>query len=192
MIETTLLLILVIDPFGNLPVVLSVLDGTSAAAYRRTILRETLLAFLVLVVFTLAGEPVLDYLNVERSSLVVAGGVILFLISLKMTFRSSAEIFEDSYGKDPLLVPIAIPSLAGPSAITTVMVLRTQQADLGNLLSALVAVFLVTCAVFLAGRELSSVLGRQGMRAMEKLMGLLLNLLAVDMILEGAKEFLAP
>lgn len=191
MIENALLLFLVIDPFGNLPVVLAVLDSTPTPRYRRIIMRETFLALLVLVVFALAGEQILDYLNVEHPSLVVAGGVILFLISLKMIFRSSAEIFEDSYGEDPLLVPIAIPSLAGPSAITTVMILRTQQAGLWNLLAALVAVFLVTCAVFLIGRQLSGFLGRRGMRAMEKLMGLLLNLLAVNMILAGAKEFLS-
>lgn len=191
MIESALLLFLVIDPFGNLPFVLAVLSGTPPARYRRIILRETLFAFLVLSMFSLAGETLLGYLNIEPASLLVAGGVILFLISLKMIFRSAAEIFDDRYGQDPWLVPIAIPSLAGPSAMTTVMVLRSQQqVGVEHLVVALGLVFLVTGAIFLLARRISRVLGRRGLQAAEKLMGLLLNLVSVNMILLGLRAFL--
>jgi multiple antibiotic resistance protein len=119
MLESALLLLLVVDPFGNLPFVLAVTGGAPPARYRRIIIRETVLALLVLVVFALAGDLILGYLQIERAALAVAGGVILFLISLKMIFQSVAQIFHDRYGDDPVLVPIAVPSLAGPSAITT-------------------------------------------------------------------------
>lgn len=192
MLETMLLLFLVIDPFGNLPVVQAVIGDIPWRRYRVVIVRETLIAFLILASFALSGDRVLGYLDIERASLTVSGGVILFLISLKMIFHSASEIFEDDYRDDPLLVPIAVPSLAGPSAITTVMILGTQQQTLlpELLLLALSAVFLVTGGIFLLGRRLSVMLGRRGMQAMEKFMGLLLNLVAVDMILLGVKDFL--
>ena len=193
MIENAILLMLVIDPFGNLPFVLAVTNGISGVRYRRLILRETALAMLILAGFAFPGEYILHYLNVGRASLTVAGGVILFLISLKMIFRSAAAIFEDNYRDDPVLVPIAVPALAGPSAITTVMVLHgQQQTGAVNLLLALFAVCFVTAVILLLGRRISDYLGQRGIRALEKFMGLLLNLVAVNMILVGIKAFLGP
>ncbi len=192
MIESALLLFLVIDPFGNLPFVLSVIGEVPMARYRRIILRETMLAFSILALFALAGEQLLGYLNIEQAAIAVAGGVILFLISLKMIFRSASEIFDDSYRDNPFLVPIAVPSLAGPSAITAVMILRTQQQTaFVTLMVSLCMVMVVTAAVFLLGRQLSEHLGQRGLRATEKLMGLLLNLVAVNMMLVGVRDFLA-
>lgn len=193
MIESALLLFLVIDPFGNLPFVLAVLGDTPGPRYWRIVVREILLAFLILVAFALAGDDILGYLGIERPALTVAGGVILFLISLKMVFRSSAEIFDENYRLDPFLVPIAVPSLAGPSAITAVMILRTQQhVEFPTLLGALTLVLLFTCAVLLAGRLIRDHLGIRGIRAMEKFMGMLLNLVSVNMILTGVRDYLFP
>ena len=191
LIESSLLLFLVVDPFGNLPFVLAILGKVSSTRYRLTITREIVLAFLVLPVFTLFGNQLLGYLNIEQSSLSVAGGVILFLISLKMIFRSSAEIFDSSYSDNPILVPIALPSLAGPSAMTAVMILRSQQqVPVDNLLLSLALVFAVAWLIFMAGHSISSYLGPRGISAMEKLMGMLLNLVAVNMLMQGIREFL--
>lgn len=192
MVESAFLLLLVIDPFGNLPFVLSVLSDVSPADYRRIILRETALAFAVLLVFALVGDQILGYLKIQGAALSVAGGVILFLISLKMIFSSSQAIFDSRYRDDPLLVPIAVPSLSGPSAITTVMILRTdEQVPLAGLLLAMALVFLVTCLIFLLGRRINTILGERGVHAMEKFMGLLLNLVAVNMTLAGIKAYLS-
>lgn len=191
MIESALLLFLVIDPFGNLPFVLAIVGHLAAREYRRTIIRETLLALSVLLVFAFAGEAILSYLNIERGSLMVAGGVILFLISLKMIFYSAKEVFAGDYSTNAWFFPIAVPCLAGPSAITTVMILRSQQqTSLVELVAGLVVVVVATCLVFLAGRRLSDWLGERGIRAVEKLMGLLLNLVSVNMILVGVRNFL--
>jgi multiple antibiotic resistance protein len=192
MLESALLLFMVMDPFGNLPLVLAVIGDVSRSAYRRIILREVLLAFLILVVFTLAGDQVLAYLGVSQSSLSVAGGVILFIISLKMIFQNSAQIFEDPQLPDPLLVPIAVPALAGPSAITTVMILRGgQQIPAAEILIALSLVSLLTGLVLLLGPGISKVIGLRGIKAIEKLFGLLLCLVAVSMMLEGIRAFLS-
>ena len=191
LIKSALLLFLVIDPFGNLPIALSILSDAPASHYRRIILRETALAFVTLVLFALAGEQLLGYFDIEQPTISVAGGVILFLISLKMIFRTSSEIFEERYRDDPFLVPIAIPLLAGPSAITVVMILQyNQAAGLGTLLLTLCIVMAVTAAVLLLGRRISVYLGPRGLRALEKLAGLLLNLVAVNMILVGVWNFL--
>lgn len=192
LVEIILLLFLVIDPFGNLPFVIAVLSRLEAAAYRRAVLRELGLAFGVLLLFAIAGGTILHYLSIEAWSLSVSGGIILFLISLKMIFRSAREIFADNYSDNPILVPIAVPSIAGPSAITALIVLRTkEQLPLESVLLALVVVFLLACLVFLPGRRLSAVLGERGLGALEKFMGLLLNLVAVNMIMQGLQDFIA-
>ena len=192
MVESALLLFLVIDPFGNMPFVLAVMGNQAAARYRKTIIRETMLAFVVLAVFALIGDALLSYLRIEQASLMVAGGVILFLISLKMIFQSAKEVFAGDYSEDSILFPIAIPCLAGPSAITTVMLLRSQQqTSVEMLLFALFLVVLASCLIFLVGRRLRDWLGERGIRAVEKLMGLLLNLVSVNMLLIGIRDFLA-
>lgn len=190
MLESALLLFMVMDPFGNLPLVLAVIGEVAEARYRRIILREVLLAFLILAVFTLAGDQVLAYLGVSQPSLSVAGGVILFIISLKMIFQNSSQIFEDPQLPDPLLVPIAVPALAGPSAITTVMILRGgQQIPAAEILMALLLVSAMTGLVFLLGPRISRLIGLRGIKAIEKLFGLLLCLVAVSMMLEGVRNF---
>lgn len=190
MLESAVLLFLVIDPFGNLPFVLGVLGNSAPQRYRQIIARETFIALLVLVIFALSGEEILHYLGVSQSSVSVAGGVILFLISLKMVFHTSAQIFDDDYSEDPLLVPIAVPALAGPSAITTVMILHGgRQVPLFEIIAALSLVFAITAVVFLLGERIRGFLGRRGIQAMEKFMGLLLNLVAVNFILQGIREF---
>ncbi|MEW6039171.1 MAG: MarC family protein [Pseudomonadota bacterium] len=190
--QVAVLLFLVTDPFGNLPLVLSILQKLENAAFRRVVLRETVIAFMILTAFAWNGDRLLSYLNVSQDSLNVAGGVILLIISLNMVFGQTLEIFDDRYADDPLLVPIAIPAIAGPAALTTVMLLSNQrQIPFTMLLGALGLVFLVNLGTFLLGRHLGAWLGPRGLSAAEKFMGLLLNLVSVDMIMTGIKRFFA-
>ncbi len=189
--EMILLLFLVIDPFGNLPFVLAILRKLPGPAYRRAVLREVAFAFAILLLFAAVGETLFAYLNIQQSSLRISGGIILFLISLKMIFQSSEAIFTDRYAENPLLVPIAVPSIAGPAAVTTVMILRSQQqASLGEVTLALSAVLGATVLILLAGRPLKRALGERGILALEKFMGLLLNLVSVNMIMQGLSDWL--
>ena len=191
-LQIALLLFLVIDPFGNLPFVLAILRKLPAPAYRHAVVREILLAFAVLLFFAVAGEAVLGYFHIDQSSLQISGGIILFLISLKMIFQSSAAIFSDDYADDPILVPIAVPAIAGPAAITTLMILHSQQqVALWEVVISLLGVLAITAGIFLAGPRLQGFLGQRGISAMEKFMGLLLNLVAVNMTLQGIRGFLS-
>ncbi len=191
-LEIILLLFLVIDPFGNLPFVLAMLRKLPTAAYRRAVLREMLLAFAVLLFFAIAGEAVLGYFHIDQPSLRISGGIILFIISLKMIFQSSTAIFNNDYADNPILVPIAVPAIAGPAAITTLMILRSQQqAGLMEITASLLAVLTLTAAILLSGQRLQAFLGKRGIDAMEKFMGLILNIVAVNMVLEGLRGYLA-
>lgn len=189
--EQFLLLVLVTDPFGNLPLVLSALGRLDAAAYRRAVLRESLFAFAVLLALGWGGAGALRAFGITEPALHIGGGVILFLLSLRMIYGGAQGAFHDGYAADPLLVPIAVPAIAGPAAIATIILLRTQQAvPLGELALALLGALLVTLATFVPGRRVALWLGPRGLNALEKLAGLLLNLIAVNMMLEGVRRFL--
>jgi multiple antibiotic resistance protein len=188
--EQVLLLVLVTDPFGNLPLVLSALGRLDAVAYRRAVLRESLFAFAVLLALGWGGAGLLHTFGISEPALHIGGGVILFLLSLRMIYGGAQGAFQDGYAADPLLVPIAVPAIAGPAAIATVILLSTQQAvPLGELALALLGALLVSLATFLPGRRIALWLGPRGMNALEKLTGLLLNLIAVNMMLEGVRRF---
>jgi multiple antibiotic resistance protein len=188
--EQVLLLVLVTDPFGNLPLVLAALGRLDAAGYRRAVLRESLFAFGVLLAIGWGGARLLHAFGITEPALHIGGGVILFLLSLRMIYGDAQGAFNDGYAADPLLVPIAVPAIAGPAAIATVILLRTQQqVPLWQLAAGLLGALLVTLATFLAGRRVALWLGPRGLNALEKLTGLLLNLIAVNMILEGARRF---
>ncbi len=190
-LELVLLLVLVTDPFGNLPLVLAALGRLDAAAYRRAVVRESLFAFGVLLVLGWGGAGLLRAFGITQPALYIGGGVILFLLSLRMIYGNAQGAFDDGYAADPLLVPIAVPAIAGPAAIATVILLRTQQAvPLSQLALGLLCALLITLATFLPGRRIAAWLGPRGINAMEKLTGLLLNLIAVNMMLEGVRRFL--
>ena len=192
-LEILVLLFLVIDPFGNIPLVITLLKDSTEKAFRATLIRETAIALVVMLFFYFAGGELLRYLNITQEALRVAGGVILFLISVKMIFRGSAEIFLDDKESGPVVVPIAVPSIAGPATLTTLMILRTHQgASLFHVLSAMMLVVLAQLILFLLGRNITRLLGRHGLKAMEKLTGLILNLMAVSMILQGLSKTFVP
>jgi len=188
--EQILLLVLVTDPFGNLPLVLAALGRLEAGAYRRAVLRESLFAFAVLLLLGWGGAGLLRTFGITEPALHLGGGVILFLLSLRMIYGGPQGAFQDGYAADPLLVPIAVPAIAGPAAIATVILLRTQQqVPLGQLALGLLGALLVTLVMLLPGRSIALWLGPRGLNALEKLTGLLLNLIAVNMILEGVRRF---
>ena len=192
LIETIILLFIVIDPFGNLPFIITFLEQLDKKQYDRAVLREMAIAFGVLCLFLFAGDTILAFLSIRESSVRIAGGIILLIIALQMIFRSASEMFQHEYSHDPLVVPIAMPSIAGPSAITTLIILKTDATvPAGYVLAALAIVFVLTLAILYLGRLLMDRLGHRVLRALEKFMGMLLSLIAVDMIMVGIKSMLA-
>lgn len=191
-ISAATLLFLVMDPLGNIPVFLSVLEDVKPERRTRVLLRELLLALLVLVVFLFFGQYVLGFLGLSEHSVRIAGGIILFLIALKMVFpiMRSAGADDDMTG-EPLLVPLAIPMVAGPSTMAVVMLLATDQPDkMMNWMLALFAAWVLSSVILLSANGLKRFLGRRGLIAVERLMGMLLIALAVQMLLEGVSAYL--
>lgn len=186
------LLFLVMDPLGNIPIFLSILDKVPAERRMRVLLRELVLALLVLLAFLFFGQYLLSFLGLSEHAIRIAGGIILFLIALKMVFpvaRSAQMPDEDD--EEPFLVPLAIPLIAGPSAMAIVMLLVSN--DPGRTVHWVVAVGLAWAAsavILLSATGLKRFLGRRGLIAMERLMGMVLIALAVQMLLEGITAYL--
>jgi len=190
--SAAVLLLLVIDPFGNVPIVIAALGGVPPARRTRVILRECVAAYAVLVAFMLGGRRFMQWLQLTETSLAIAGGIILFLIALRMVFRHPEGVFGDPPGAEPFLVPLAVPSIAGPSALATVMLMVSRDpAHLATWLGALSAAMLAATVVMLLAHRLQAWLGERGMMAAERLMGLLLTAIAVQMLLDGVRTFVA-
>ena len=190
--ELAVLLFLVSDPFGNLPLVLATLRSLPEREYKLAVIRETATAFLVLAIFAWLGEAILTRFGIAQASLHVAGGIVLFIISLRMIFPGRNDAFDEGYQQDPWFVPIAVPAIAGPAAITTVIIVKTQSnVTLVKVLGAIAIVFLLSLAIFVYGRRVADWLKPTGMRALERLMGMLLCLLAVNMTLFGIRLYFA-
>ena len=185
------LFFLVFDPLGNAPFFLVALKNVEPARHRTVIVRELLVALGVLVVFMFAGRFFLALLRISEPSLSVAGGVVLFLIALKMIFPvPQAGAYEHIDG-EPFIVPLAVPYVAGPSAIATTLLLMSQEPERwATWLAALVVAWAATGAILLSADRLHTVLGKRGLIAAERLMGMLLTVVAVEMFLSGVRLFL--
>jgi MarC family membrane protein len=190
--SATILLVLVLDPFGNLPLVVAALAGVPVERRPRVVLRECLFAFVILMAFMAGGRTFMQWLQLSDVSLSIAGGIILFLIALRMVFPDKDGVFGDVRGGEPFLVPLAVPSIAGPSALATVMLMASRDpAHLGTWTLALTIAMAVTTVVLLAAPRLQAALGERAVNAFERLMGLVLTALAVEMLLNGVRTFVA-
>lgn len=193
LLSSALLLLLVVDPFGNVPLVVATLSRVRAGRWRFIIVRECLFAYVILLAFLFGGRMILALLQLSDESLTIAGGVILFLIALRMVFPRGEGLFGEAQVEgEPMLVPLAIPMIAGPSAIATVMLLASRDpAHLGESALALTLAMAVTTLVLALAQPLQKLLGERAMIALERLMGLVLTALAVEMLLRGVRSFAA-
>lgn len=183
--STALTLFLVLDPFGNIPLFHSILSRVPEERRRRVLIRELLIALVILMIFLFAGPSILSTLGIRSSTLNVSGGILLFLIALGMVFPSKS-MFVEQENDEPFIVPLAVPLMVGPSSIALVLLLASKYPE--QLLSSALAVAIAwvgSAAVLLLAPLLLRVLGTKGTRAMERLMGLLLTLIAVQMFLDG-------
>lgn len=188
--SATILLVLVIDPFGNVPLVVSALKNVAPERRVRVVLRECAAAYVILLAFMMGGRTFLQWLHLSEESLTIAGGIILFLIAIRMVFPRPEGIFGDSLGGEPFLVPLAIPSIAGPSALATVMLMASRDPSrIGSWVVALTVAMAATTAVLALADRLQRWLGERAVLAFERLMGLVLTALAVEMLLGGVRTF---
>lgn len=187
--SATILLLLITDPFGNIPIFANALRGVAPERRRRVIVREVLIAFVLLLVFMFVGDAFLRVMNLSELSLQIAGAAVLFIIALRMIFpppRSNDDLPEG----EPLIVPLAIPALAGPSALATVMLLVSQAPERRlEWVAALTVTMLVCGVVLVLAERIQRLVGNRVVMAFERLMGLILVAIAVEMLLRGIRTF---
>ena len=193
-LSALVLLLLVLDPFGSLPIFVAVMRNVDPARRSRVALRETTIAFVVLALFMVGGQGFLALMRLSERSLEVAGGVILLMVAIRMIFSHEGGVYGTPEGKEPFIFPLAVPLMAGPSAMATVLLLASRQPD--RVLAwagALTCAMAVSGAVLLLCERIRKLLGDSVVSALEKLMGLVLTAIAVEMILAGLKQyFMAP
>jgi MarC family membrane protein len=190
-ISAIVLLVLVTDPLGNIPLFVGLLRQVDPARRQRIIVREVLFAFGILVFFALFGQRVLKVMHLTDTSLGIAGGVILFLIALKMVFPQPGGRADHPIHGEPFLVPLAIPFIAGPSAIATVLLLVSRDPHrLWEWLGALSVAMAISAVVLGFAENIADFLGEQVTMAFERLMGLILTAIAIQMLLAGIQGFM--
>ena len=181
------LLFLVIDPFGNVPFFVSALKDVDPTRRTRVIIRELLIAYVVMVAFLFAGQPFLKVLGISGPALTIAGGVILFLIAIKMVFPVRGRNMQEELQGEPLIVPLAIPYIAGPSVLAVELLLMSDEPERWPVwLIAITAAWAGTAVVVLFGNQVAERLGQRGLVAIERLMGMILVAIAIQMFLTGA------
>lgn len=182
-------LFILMDPVGNIPIFIAVLKDIPPKRQRFVILRELLIALGVIITFNFLGEFLLSLLGVTEGSVMISGGIILFLISLKMIFPVEGEESGETFQKEePLIVPLAIPLVAGPAVLAAVMIYSKQETPLTSI-SAIILAWAASVAILLPSLFIRRALGTRGIAACERLMGLVLTLISVQMFLEGLKLY---
>jgi len=190
LISAALLLFLVMDPLGNIPLFLTALKGVEPSRRVKVIIRELFIALLVMVIFLFAGQTFLSVLHISEPALKVTGGVILFLIALKMIFppdNSSHKVPEE----EPFIVPLAIPYIAGPSTLATlILIMNNEPQRWAEWLIALLVAWAVSGVILMSAGPLAKVLRNRGLIAIERLMGMILVAIAIQMLMDGIAKFI--
>jgi MarC family membrane protein len=181
------------DPIGNIPLFLAALRPVDPARRLWVVGRELLIAYGLLAGFLYAGRPLLSVLGISEPALTMAGGIVLFLIAIKMVFPAAHGSLGEAVDGEPFVVPLAIPYIAGPSALATVLLMTSRDPSRhAEWLLAVSLAWLASAAILLLGAKLSSFLGEKGITAIERLMGMVLVASAVQMFLDGAAKVMRP
>ncbi|MBT8218529.1 MAG: NAAT family transporter [Bacteroidia bacterium] len=191
-LSTALLLMFILDPFGNVPILLTLLKGVDNRTRYRIIVREVFIGLGILLLFLFLGDEFLNIFHLETSAVTIAGGVIFFIIGIKMIFPSPKGEPLFSSDQEPLVVPIALPMIAGPSALATLILLsHNHPGQSRSLFYALLIAWGLVFIIFLIAPMLYRVLKKKGLTALERLMGMLLLIMSIQMFINGLKDAFA-
>jgi MarC family membrane protein len=192
LLSAAVLMFFVMDPLGNVPFFLSALRHVEPRRQRRVIARELLIALAVLIFFLFAGQYVLDVLHVSATALRISGGVVLLLIAMRMIFPTPEKSMREDVAGEPFIVPLAVPYTAGPSALATELLLVSREPERWPVwLGAVLLAWLATALILYFATGVSRYLGERGLIAIERLMGMLLITVAVQMLMDGLSQALA-
>ncbi|HEU64907.1 MAG TPA: NAAT family transporter [Chlamydiae bacterium] len=191
LLSLSLSLFIVLNAFGNIPLFLSLLKGIPRKRQKQIVFRELLIALIIIIIFNYIGVWLLKFLNITQEIVQIAGGVILFLLSLKMLFPKEKKEIEAELKKitEPFIVPLAIPLVAGPAVLAAVMVYSPQIPNV-LMVGAIFIAWFLTLLILLLSAHLSSWMGGRGLIALERLMGFIMVLIAIQMFLSGLKTFM--
>jgi small neutral amino acid transporter SnatA (MarC family) len=189
--SAAILLFLILDPLGNIPVFLSLLRGMPPHRQRVVLVREMLIALGVLMAFLWGGKYALELMHLRQESVSIAGGIVLFLIGVRMIFPPPEGLLGELPGGEPFIVPMAIPLVAGPSGMAAVMLMGSQEPGrMGSWSLALLIAWAATATILFSATYLYKILGGRVLSAMERLMGMVIVALSVQMFLDGSAAYL--
>ncbi|MDE3046216.1 MAG: NAAT family transporter [Verrucomicrobiota bacterium] len=184
-------LFLLMDSIGNIPLYITFLKGVDPKRHLVIICREMIIALLIIILFNFVGEALMDFLRVRNDTIQIAGGLILFLISLKMVFPQPKNPNDSlPHDTEPFIVPLAVPLVAGPAVLAAVMIYASQETSHLVMVGAILLAWAVSLLILLTSAYLKKILGWRGLVALERLMGLILTLIAVQMFLSGLNTFI--
>ncbi len=185
------LLFLIMDPLGNLPIYMSVLKTIDAKRKTYVIFRELCIALFILFVFLFSGQGLLEFLQIEQETVSIAGGIILFLIAIKMIFPKPGGVMNFPEGEEPLIVPLAVPMIAGPSTMAALILLANQEPDrMLDWSLALLLAWGASALILLMSGTVHKLVTDKGLRAIERLMGMILVMVAIQMLLNGLSSYI--
>ena len=190
--SAAVMLFLIMDPLGNLPVFLSILRHIDPKRRRKVMMRELLFSLVIMMAFLFVGQQILNFLNLRQEAVSIAGGIILFLIAIKMIFPREGGVTGLAAGEEPFLVPMAIPMIAGPSILASLLLLANQEPTrMADWSLALLMAWGASAVILMFYEVFNKLLGERGLTAVERLMGMLLVMISVQMLLDGVHHYLA-
>lgn len=187
-------LILVMDPFGNIPLFITALKKVPTERRTKVLLRELFIALFIMMLFLFGGARMLSWLGIAKYSLGISGGIVLFIMSIKLVFNSSMDEQAQINQKDeePFLVPLAIPLIAGPASLSMLMILSAgDPKKVWSLFIAVLIASILNGIILLLSFPISNILGKRGIIALERLTGLIMVLISVNMMMGGISEFVS-
>jgi multiple antibiotic resistance protein len=188
--KLALVLFLVTNPIGNCPAIIALIKDHSIKRQQKILLRESLFSMALAIFFLFLGEIFLGSLKIESYSLTLGGGILLFIVALKMIFSNNDETKEPVPKQDPFIVPIATPLLSGAGLMTMIMLYSKQEGNDLKMLAAILIAWIGVTAVLVMAPYLQVFLGKRGMAALEQLMGMLLTMIAMGMLVKGMSSFI--
>lgn len=191
LIQLTLTFLFVINPLGNAPLILALLKNFDWQQQRRILLRESLFAFCIAILFQFFGEYLLTLLHIDPPALPFCGGIILFLLALKMIFPTPTEMKQAELNREPFIVPIAMPLLTGPGTLSVIMLTAAEEPDFLKVTIAISLACFGMIAINMLAPYLQKLIGQTGMAVLEQITGLILVLMSVEMLLKGTTLFIS-
>jgi multiple antibiotic resistance protein len=186
LIQLAMIFFIVTNPIGNSPTIIALIKNHSIRDQQKILLRESLFSMLLAIFFLFLGETFLKCLKIENYGLTTSGGILLFLVSLKMIFSDRSEEQSSKPKIEPFIVPIATPLLSGAGLLTMIMLYAKQEQNDWKIFFAILLAWLGVTAVLVSAPYLQIFLGKRGLAALEQLMGMLLAMIAMEMIVQGA------